>query len=345
MCGSIATITDLADWKDEEIVDLAHKAHQAVRSEWRLKAKTIDRINRKHLQERIDQGKLKLEDIRDQPRPDVTTVLVIDNTAYISSSMRGGSFLYRPKPVWTPSNEPRHVAVLRNNLVCRKEVVSALTACQTKARAKGKLSGHRTGASCGEPMAMLAFSTTTTQKNIEESGARIVSVKDKSLGSETSKIVPPCGGDLDDPKPSKSEVSVFRYISMAQAVIWLTSAIEIYSRVGMRSTGEGTQCQGDRERQEHRERGQPCGVFCRGPLCVSMSKSIELVAWYLCEVVGLGWDMFILFSPDDLAEDVQHLEHLGAKGGLWGPLDSARDVPSASAKEKGLDDHVCGVIR
>jgi hypothetical protein len=149
----------------------------------------VNRINR----DKLLAKKVPTATIEPVSIPTVTTVLVIDNTAYISTSMRGGSFLHKPRPAYkTPKGEPRHTLVFKNKIKCAKEVVDALATCQTKAEKDyGQISGHRTGASCGEPMSMLAFCATRTEKDIKTSGARIVSIHNDRKGK--SAVVPPCG--------------------------------------------------------------------------------------------------------------------------------------------------------
>lgn len=187
--GSAATVGGLAEWEDSEIVHLAQQAHQAANDAWTDNVDLVVAIN---LKKYLARGFTE-DDVYRPVQPTVTTVLVIDNTAYISTSMRGGSFLYRPKSGrTTPKDQPRHTVVLKNRTKCGKEVVDALTRCQTKAEKDyGQLSGHRTGASCGEPMAMLAFCATTTGKDIKTSGARIVSIHSNDKGEAV--VVPPCG--------------------------------------------------------------------------------------------------------------------------------------------------------
>jgi hypothetical protein len=90
----------------------------------------VNRINR----DKLLAKKVPTATIEPVSIPTVTTVLVIDNTAYISTSMRGGSFLHKPRPAYkTPKGEPRHTLVFKNKIKCAKEVVDALATCQTKA--------------------------------------------------------------------------------------------------------------------------------------------------------------------------------------------------------------------
>jgi len=115
--------------------------------------------------------------------PGVTTTLVIDDTAYISSSMGGGPYLYRPNGN-TGADQARFTD-LDPDHPCAGPVQDALTRCQLNSIAIG----HRTGASCGEPMAALAFCATHNKGDF--SNAKIVSIMGKT--KTTYKIVAPCG--------------------------------------------------------------------------------------------------------------------------------------------------------
>lgn len=158
MLGSIAQIDGLSEWSDEQIADLAFVAHEGMLAEYQTSV--------------LPRG-LK--------GPGVTTTLVVDNTAYISSSASaGGSFLYLPngnRQGWRFTHlNPAHP--------CTGPVQNALLRCQAKAVNFG--TGHRTGANCGEPMAALAFCATNNQRNLVS--AKILTI----VGKERPKIVPPC---------------------------------------------------------------------------------------------------------------------------------------------------------
>ncbi|KAF2166026.1 hypothetical protein M409DRAFT_23754 [Zasmidium cellare ATCC 36951] len=114
--------------------------------------------------------------------PGVTTTLIVDNTAYISSSANSaGTFLYLPNG----NREGSRFTQLNPAHPCKGSVEQALTRCQL--RAVNSDTGHRTGASCGEPMAALAFCATNNQRSLDN--AKIVSI----TGKDKYKIVPPCG--------------------------------------------------------------------------------------------------------------------------------------------------------
>lgn len=159
--GSIAQIDGLSQWTDEQIVDLAFVAHNDMRNAHQAIdfPTTYPGLSRKV--------------------PGVTTTLVIDNTAYISSSMGGGPFLYIPNGNTQGSRftnpDPAHPC---------PAVQDALARCQARSV---NLSGHRTGASCGEPMAALAFCATHNQQPL--TNAKIVTI----TGKASYKILAPCG--------------------------------------------------------------------------------------------------------------------------------------------------------
>lgn len=82
MLGSIVEIAGLNTWTDEQIVDLAFIAHDAMQTAHEDFARRLrqdgnpDRLSKK--------------------QPTVVTVLQVDNTAYISTSIVGGAYLYLP---------------------------------------------------------------------------------------------------------------------------------------------------------------------------------------------------------------------------------------------------------
>jgi hypothetical protein len=154
-------------------------------------------------------------------QPAVTTTLVIDNTAYISSSMCGGPYLYRPNGN-TGANQARFTD-LNPDHPCAGPVQDALTRCQLT-----NIVGHRTGASCGEPMAALAFCATHNEGDF--SNAKIVSIIGRAETS--SKIVAPCGnpdGQL------VSSISAVSEQALQPGLLWslLTSKSDICGRMGL----------------------------------------------------------------------------------------------------------------
>lgn len=137
--GTIIQFDDLPQWEDKHTVDLAFKAHEAVEEQFdedQQDQKTYRGMTRKQL-------------------PVVTTTLVVENTAYIFTSMKGGSYLYDPgdleaqkhgQDVDLPADHPcRHAG---------GEVFEALRRCQMQAvdtaGSNVQRRAHRTGASCGK---------------------------------------------------------------------------------------------------------------------------------------------------------------------------------------------------
>lgn len=98
--GSIVQIPGLKDWTDEQIVDLAFQAHLGMLDKYRIESKDYD------------QNFPNLADDFPRTRPKVTSTIVIDNTAYISSSVVGGYYVYknqnpRPNAYWYNLNVAR----------------------------------------------------------------------------------------------------------------------------------------------------------------------------------------------------------------------------------------------
>ncbi|KAF2113967.1 hypothetical protein BDV96DRAFT_600715 [Lophiotrema nucula] len=164
--GSVVQISGLRHWTDGQIVHLAIQAHKAV--------------NAKCMETFTDDFKKKNPNLS-TTKPRVTTTMVLDDTAYISSSLTGGPYLYIPE-VNPKSDEPRFKQ-LDPLHPCDGPVKDALLACQVHSVAK---SGHRTGASCGEPMAMMAFCATRNVGNLN--GAKILTI----MGRDNPDIIPPC---------------------------------------------------------------------------------------------------------------------------------------------------------
>lgn len=131
--------------------------------------------------------------------PTVTTTLVVDDVAYISSSMKGPAFLYNMRhetpPHW------RATDLLSDN--CKGIVSDGLLHCQAKARpqtpSKGTAVGHRTGASCGEVLALLNFCRSGIQpkKELSTANTKIIAIRDAEddKGNTYAEIAKPCGPD------------------------------------------------------------------------------------------------------------------------------------------------------
>lgn len=167
--GSIVKIRGLQDWGNDRIVHLAKVAHE----ESKRAHKSIN-------------FPVKYPGLTDKS-PGGTTTLVVGDTAYISTSVGGGSYFY----VHNGNTRGSRFTHFHPHHQCGV-VTNALKACQEVSFDK---SGHRTGASCGEPMAALAFCLTGSRDSRQD--AKIVTV----TGKTSEKIVPPCG------RPGESRVS------------------------------------------------------------------------------------------------------------------------------------------
>jgi len=172
--GTQVQIAGLSDWQEEEIVHLAMVAHEKMlhvheTTDW---AKDYPAIDRK---------------VFARP-PGVTTVLVVDNTAYISTSVKGGLFIYLAE------EHPNRFKRLDPENPCAGAVQTALVNCKT---AEGW--GHRTGASCGEPWAAQAFCNTESTRSLQ--GTKIVTINTNNKKGDPnngkSQIAHPCGDEAD----------------------------------------------------------------------------------------------------------------------------------------------------
>ena len=78
--------------------------------------------------------------LRIEERPRVTTTMVVDNTAYISTSLKGkGSYIY-----------DLSLSAVKNNHPCEGPVLDGLRRCQqTSIDVEGRTQLHRTQAKCG----------------------------------------------------------------------------------------------------------------------------------------------------------------------------------------------------
>lgn len=135
--------------------------------------------------------------------------MVVDNTAYISTSLRGkGSYIYDPA-----------LSAIKSNHQYEGPVLEGLRRCQERSiDVDGKTRIHRKSAKCGkftrrvglvigltsrvgEYMAALAFGIDTRQQR-DLSDARVVTIiRDDQKGENV--VIPPC-----DKTNSKNHVSV-----------------------------------------------------------------------------------------------------------------------------------------
>nr|POE63589.1 hypothetical protein CFP56_04492 [Quercus suber] len=159
MYGPVVEIKGLNGWNERQIADLAYAANAAV---------TI--VHHKPFNPAKGQ------------RPTVATTLVVGDTACISKSVKGGAYLYHP-PEPGPDLLFRYWELNRADQYERPS--TALRTCQSMEVGRP---GHRTGASCGEVMAILALFRRGHVEGLTD--ARIVSIIGESI---TAHIVEPCG--------------------------------------------------------------------------------------------------------------------------------------------------------
>lgn len=129
--------------------------------------------------------------------PTVTTTLVVDDVAYISSSIKGPAFLYNMRH----ENPPHWHAEDLLSEKCEGIVKDGLLYCQAKA--KPDLSsnaigvGHNTGASCGEVLALLSFCKSGRQPKVvlPTANTKIIAIRDAKdeNGKTYAEIAKPCG--------------------------------------------------------------------------------------------------------------------------------------------------------
>jgi hypothetical protein len=195
--GSVVEISNLHAWNDENIIHLAYAAHEARRQDFVKNTALIRKAKA-----RGPAGNVEMW------LPPVTTTLIVGDMAYIATSLKGGAFLYKSRNLEEP-----HWTDLSDN--CDKIVEKALAKCQTKAPPivrsvkDGKdqvvRAGHRTGASCGEPLAVQNFcrSHPPGERTIGDlAGAKIIAIQDRlddqGMLKETT-IAPPCGPRVKTP--------------------------------------------------------------------------------------------------------------------------------------------------
>lgn len=127
--------------------------------------------------------------VKGRKRPQAMAALAINTTVFFSSSVQGGSFLYNPnidaqnRQNYIPGN-------LKTQTNCQL-VQEALMACQARST---NASGHRTGASCGEPMAAVMFCKDDPQF-ADLRNARIVTwgfSRNPMTGEQTTGVMVPC---------------------------------------------------------------------------------------------------------------------------------------------------------
>lgn len=132
--GTIIHIDGLKDWKDSNVVDLAFAAH--ARFSEKFKTDT-DEDNAGRIQ--------GLNFKKDQPG--VTTTIVVDNTAYIATSLRGrgSSYIYDvPKGF----NDNMAGIKIKDSMPFDNAVIDGLRRCQAQAVTTDR--AHKNMANCGK---------------------------------------------------------------------------------------------------------------------------------------------------------------------------------------------------
>jgi hypothetical protein len=172
--GTQWQVEGLSDWDDGEIVHLAMIAHQAMLQE--------------HTRWLRVEGKYsKMSSKARASAPSVTTTLVVDNTAYISTSARGNSGPF----VYAQEQEVNRYRELLPDAPCAGAVATALNNCKIASEMGW---GHLNGASCGEVWATQGFCSTGSTASLE--GSRVVAIKSgKPKDGKTERlpeIIDPC---------------------------------------------------------------------------------------------------------------------------------------------------------
>ncbi|CAD0112711.1 unnamed protein product [Aureobasidium uvarum] len=151
--GVVVQIAGLSDWEDKHILDMAFVAYQKFLTQF-----GEDLTNRRYTN----------PSLKDRDRPAVTTTMVIDNTAYISTSLKGkGSYIYDPA-----------LSAVKTDHPCDGPVLDGLRRCQERSiDVAGATRMHRTSAKCGEWIRDL-------------SDAKIVTITTNAKGEIAT--IPPC---------------------------------------------------------------------------------------------------------------------------------------------------------
>jgi hypothetical protein len=180
--GSIVQIRDLSSWSQGEVVHLAYAAHQAREDAFVKDRKALNSAFKRGYGNKI---------------PGVTTTLIIDDVAYISSSMKGGPYFYSLRH----DKEPHWRAENLEDEKCTELVKKGLQACQvTSNPVRGQRTGHRTGANCGEVLALQAYCRSGQTGDLEAKLATATVVAIRDVGGKDGKIVgveiaKPCTGN------------------------------------------------------------------------------------------------------------------------------------------------------
>lgn len=123
--GLVVQIAGLSEWEDKHILDLAFVAHEQFLAQFEKDDKARRYTN---------------PTLSPKDRPRVTTTMVVDNTAYIATSLKGkGAYIYD-----IPSSD------IKDNHPCEGPVLQGLRRCQQKSiDLDNTTQMHRTKAKCG----------------------------------------------------------------------------------------------------------------------------------------------------------------------------------------------------
>ena len=101
--GLVVQIAGLSEWEDKHILDLAFVAHE----QFLIQFEKDDKAKR-----------YKSPSLSAKDRPRVTTTMVVDNTAYIATSLKGkGAYTYDIPRSTIKDNHPCEGPVLKLSLI------------------------------------------------------------------------------------------------------------------------------------------------------------------------------------------------------------------------------------
>lgn len=130
-----------------------------------------------------------LNEERDEPlapthKPYTIAALAVGKEIYFSTTLQGPAFMYTDKIRNTVDD---HVA---------EEISFALKRCQSQSY--DGVTGHRTGAACGEPLAAQQWCSTNKQLKLSEQNARVVTwgKYNRDAPDDEVGIVDPCEGGI-----------------------------------------------------------------------------------------------------------------------------------------------------
>jgi hypothetical protein len=133
--------------------------------------------------------------------PTVITVVVADNYAYISSSLKGGPLLYSKADMIKPVDGPGKSFWKNPSKLCPAAIHDGLLQCNKELPDGTSVAGHTNGGSCGE--VMVAWMMCEMIGDARAHPARVVAVEyklvtpgDKSANAPKHMVIKgPCGDD------------------------------------------------------------------------------------------------------------------------------------------------------